>query len=371
MSFGTSGCRFLHNFRHVDAPCSTLSAKYALFEDKLTLSLRTATALGLLPEDFEIAREQFILSELSDFSQLASTFLPSSASTVSHSVSDNIHTISSAALSLRFDASNGNLLSLASDGRILLQSGPEPSFWRAPTDNDWGNGAHIRCNQWRCASQNRTLKSFDVSETDGGVQVRVVWHLGDVESDYVNVYTVMPSGAVRVSASWTGHSGLSELLRFGQRMVLPSAFGNVSWYGRGPWENYSDRNTASFLGLWSMDVRDMFFPYVRPQESGNRTDVRWATLTDDSGFGLAVVADVKALNFTAVDIDMATVDPGLSKAQRHIDDIHHDRTRIWLNVDLAQRGLGGDDSWGRPPHEPYILDAQHYEYSYTLIPIQL
>ena len=338
----------------------------------LTLSLRTATDLGLLPEDFEIAREQFILSELSDFSQLASAFLPSSASTVSHSVSCNIHTISSAALSLRFDASNGNLLSLASDGRTLLQSGPEPSFWRAPTDNDWGNGAHIRCNQWRCASQNRTLKSFDVSETDGGaVQVRVVWHLGDVESDYVNIYTVMPSGAVRVSASWTGHSGLSELLRFGQRMVLPSVFGNVSWYGRGPWENYSDRNTASFLGLWSMDVRDMFFPYVRPQESGNRTDVRWVTLTDDSGFGLAVVADDKALNFTAVDIDMATVNPGLSKAQRHIDDIHHDRTRIWLNVDLCQRGLGGDDSWGRPPHEPYILDAQHYEYSYTLIPIQL
>ena len=119
------------------------------------------------------------------------------------------------------------------------------------------------------------------------------------------------------------------------------------------------------------NLHNMFFPYVRPQESGNRTDVRWVTLTDDSGFGLAVVAEDKALNFTAVDIDMATVDPGLSKAQRHIDDIHHDRTRIWLNVDLCQRGLGGDDSWGRPPHKPYILDAQHYEYSYTLIPIQL
>lgn len=336
----------------------------------LTLSLRTASAKGLLPEDFEIAREQFILSELSDFSHLASDFLPASASSVSHRVDGKVHIISSAALSLRFDASNGNLLSLTSDGRTLLQSGPEPSFWRAPTDNDWGNGAHIRCNQWRCASQNRTLKSFDVAETDGGVQVRVVWHLEDVYSDYEMVYTVLASGAVRVSASWTGHSGLGEMLRFGQGMVLPSVFGNVSWYGRGPWENYSDRNTASFLGLWSASVQDMFFPYVRPQESGNRTDVRWVTLTDGDGFGLAVVAEDKALNFTAVDIDMASVDPGLSKGQRHIDDIHHDRTRIWLNVDLGQRGLGGDDSWGRPPHKPYILDARHYEYSYLLIPIR-
>ena len=335
----------------------------------LTLSLRTASARGLLPEDFEIAREQFILSELSDFSQLSADFLPGATSSVSHRVSGNVHIVSSAALSLRFDASNGNLLSLSSGGRTLLQSGPEPSFWRAPTDNDWGNGAQIRCNQWRCASQNRVLKSFDVSEADGGVKVRVVWYLGDVASDYETVYTVMPSGAVLVSASWTGHPGLSELPRFGQRMVLPSSFGLVSWYGRGPWENYSDRNTASFLGIWSSPVRDMFFPYVRPQESGNRSDVRWVTLTDEDGVGLAVVAVDKPLNFTAVDIDMAAVDPGLSKAQRHIDDIHHDRTRIWLNVDLCQRGLGGDDSWGRPPHRPYILDAQHYEYSYMLVPL--
>jgi len=186
----------------------------------------------------------------------------------------------------------------------------------------------------------------------------------------LDTYTFAPDASLRVSASWSGGKGLPELLRFGQRMVLPRGFGSVSWYGRGPWENYSDRKTASFLGLWSSRVEDMFFPYVRPQESGARSDVRWVRLTDADGVGIAVVAVSQPLCFTATDIRQESVDPGLSKAQRHIGDIHRDRTRIWLNIDLLQRGLGGDDSWGRPPHKEYLLVKQNYEYSYMIVPVR-
>lgn len=337
----------------------------------LTLSLRTSAPKGLLPEGHEIAREQFILCETPDYSRLAAPYLRPAERDVELSAEGDVRTIKCGGVSVRFSASSGNLLSYELDGRTLLQQGPEPSFWRAPTDNDWGNGAHIRCNLWRCAAQNRHLKSFDAVRRDGGVEVRVVWNLPDAgNSEYNMIYEIRPDASMKVSASWSGTEGLPELMRFGQRMVLPSSLRNVSWYGRGPWENYSDRKTSSLLGIWSSPVSELFFPYVRPQESGNRSDVRRVKLCDDSGFGLAVIATDRTLNFTASDIQMETLDPGLSKSQRHIDDIHRDRTRIWLNVDLLQRGLGGDDSWGRPPHGEYLLDSGHYEYSYLLVPVR-
>ena len=336
----------------------------------LTLSLCTASGMGLLPEGHEIAREQFILSEAADHSYLASSLRQAKEDKVSLTFAGRMYKVSCGGVEARFNSADGNMVYYKVDGRTVLQSGPEPSFWRAPTDNDWGNGAQVRCNVWRCAAQNRFLKSFEAEEKDGGAEIRVVWRLPDVGSDYSVTYTFAPDASMRVSASWSGGEGLPELLRFGQRMVLPREFGSVSWYGRGPWENYSDRKTASFLGVWSAKAQDMFFPYVRPQESGNRSDVRWVKLTDAEGLGIAVVAREQPLNFTATDIQMETVDPGLSKSQRHIDDIHRDRTRIWLNIDLLQRGLGGDDSWGRGPHRQYLLDKQHYEYSYMVIPVR-
>ena len=336
----------------------------------LTLSLCTASGMGLLPEGHEIAREQFILSEAADHSYLASSLRQAKEDKVSLTFAGRMYKVSCGGVEARFNSADGNMVYYKVDGRTVLQSGPEPSFWRAPTDNDWGNGAQVRCNVWRCAAQNRFLKSFEAEEKDGGAEIRVVWRLPDVGSDYSVTYTFAPDASMRVSASWSGGEGLPELLRFGQRMVLPREFGSVSWYGRGPWENYSDRKTASFLGVWSAKAQDMFFPYVRPQESGNRSDVRWVKLTDAEGLGIAVVAASEPLNFTATDIQMETVDPGLSKSQRHIDDIHRDRTRIWLNIDLLQRGLGGDDSWGRGPHRQYLLDKQHYEYSYMVIPVR-
>ncbi len=336
----------------------------------LTLSLRTVSETGLLPAGHEIAREQFVLSEAADRSYLASSLAKPAAGKVSLTFAGRMYMVSCGGVEARFNSADGNMAYYKVDGRTVLQSGPEPSFWRAPTDNDWGNGAQMRCNVWRCAAQNRQLKSFEAVQTASGAEIRVVWHLPDVNSDYTLTYSFAHDASMRVSASWSGEEGLPELLRFGQRMVLPREFGLAEWYGRGPWENYSDRKTASFLGLWSSRVEDMFFPYVQPQESGARSDVRWVKLTDADGVGIAVVAAAQPFCFTATDIRQESVDPGLSKAQRHIDDIHRDRTRIWLNIDLAQRGLGGDDSWGRPPHKEYLLDKQDYEYSYMIVPVR-
>lgn len=119
------------------------------------------------------------------------------------------------------------------------------------------------------------------------------------------------------------------------------------------------------MGIWKGRVGEQHYPYIRPQESGNKTDVRWATLTDNTGKGIRVWSD-RSLNVTARDFKTETIDMGLTKAQRHNNDIVHDRKYNYLNVDLAQRGLGGDNSWGAHPHDPYRLTSKSYSYTYFI-----
>jgi beta-galactosidase len=158
---------------------------------------------------------------------------------------------------------------------------------------------------------------------------------------------------------------LPELPRFGMRMQLASQFSTLEYYGRGPWENYSDRNTASFVGLYKDDVKNQYsWNYIRPQESGYKTDVRWLTLTNASGLGVHIKG-MQPICFSATNLRTEDLDPGLTKKQQHPTDIKP-RKEVYLNVDLKQRGVGGDNSWGALPHEPYRLLDKKYSYSYVI-----
>ena len=182
-------------------------------------------------------------------------------------------------------------------------------------------------------------------------------------------YTIHPAGRLGVESTLHADSDhMPELMRFGLRLPLDRSKDNFRWYGRGPWENYSDRNTASFMGIWEGKVDDQFYPYIRPQETGNKTDVRWATLTDDTGFGIKV-SGRQPLNVSALDVTPDDLDPGMKKSQMHTSDVHHSRHNVYLNVDLAQRGLGGDNSWGRGPHKEYLLNDKSYNYSFIISPV--
>jgi beta-galactosidase len=150
---------------------------------------------------------------------------------------------------------------------------------------------------------------------------------------------------------------------------MAKSFNSFEWYGRGPQENYSDRNTAAFMGVWKNSVADNFYPYIRPQETGNHTDVRWASLRNGSNAGLLVTTSTP-LNVTALDVLPADLDPGLSKHQMHNSDVVHNRTTNYLYIDLVQRGLGGDDSWGAAPHDAYRIFAHRLTYSFTLTPLR-
>ncbi|WP_442590790.1 glycoside hydrolase family 2 TIM barrel-domain containing protein [Pedobacter sp. AW31-3R] len=266
-----------------------------------------------------------------------------------------------------FDVKTGRFTKYTLNTNSSLRNFPEPYFWRAPTDNDFGNNMPQRLGIWRAAHEGKLLKNVDVSkQTDSGLVIKVSYELSSIQVPYTITYLIQPDGSIKVTASMNlGNRELPELPRFGMRTVLPGRFDHLSYYGRGPYENYTDRHDASFIGLYEDKVENQFYKgYIRPQESGNKTDVRWLSLTDDTGKGL-MIQGVQPISFTAINHSTEDLDPGLTKKQQHPTDLPV-RNEVFLSIDLKQRGVGGDDSWGAYPHDQYLLLDKVYSYSYIL-----
>ncbi|GAA0549305.1 beta-galactosidase LacZ [Chitinophaga japonensis] len=326
----------------------------------LNLFAYTRHAAPLLPAGHEVAREQFFIGDSAYFTQEAPP------GTLQVKRSGRQLQFSAGDVSGVFDLEHGRLAAYSRQGRRLIERFPEPYFWRAPTDNDFGNQMPERLGVWRTAHANRRLRRAVVGEQGPqGLPVTMEYELTDIQAAYTVTYLVQPDGALQVTAAidMEGRT-LPELPRFGMRMMLPAACNKLEYYGRGPWENYSDRNSAALLGIYRAGVYDQFFPYIRPQESGYRTDVRWLKLTDSTGAGL-MIKGLQPVCFSALNYLTEDLDPGLTKKQQHITDIQP-RNLVCLQVDLRQRGVGGDDSWGALPHLPYRLLEKKYVYSYLI-----
>ena len=156
--------------------------------------------------------------------------------------------------------------------------------------------------------------------------------------------------------------------RFGMIMSMDEEFENFTYYGRGPWENYADRNHASQLGIYNSKVSDQYVPYTRPQENGYKTDLRWLTLTNNEGKGICIEG-LQPICASALNNLPEDFDPGLTKKYRHTSDITP-RSEVILCVDLAQRGVGGDNSWGAYPHDKYLLNEKEYNYGFVIKPLK-
>jgi len=268
---------------------------------------------------------------------------------------------------ISFDKKTGLVLRYTFQGKELIAKGPEPNFWRPPTDNDFGNEMPKISGVWRKAGDNRKLKDFAVEKlNDHKAEVRVMYDLPDVASHFHAVYTILGDGAVIVQNDIiTNEPKLTEMPRFGVKMVLPNGFEQMEFYGRGPQENYCDRNTAAHVGIYKSTVSEQYFPYVSPQENGNKTDIRWVAFTSNDGIGLMAVGmpllSMSALHYTIEDLTQE------SRGSRHTIDLKK-RDEVFLNLDLKQRGVGGDDSWGAKPHSQYCLAAKSYSYTFRLVP---
>ena len=154
--------------------------------------------------------------------------------------------------------------------------------------------------------------------------------------------------------------------KFGTNLMINENYNNVKWYGRGPHENYQDRNTSSIVGVYESKVSQMYYPYIRPQENGNRTDTRWASFTNSKGKGIIIKGE-NIFEFSAHHQKNSDFDGGNRKSQTHSTDIIK-RPIINLNIDHKQMGVGGDDSWGKLPHEKYQIKPENLNYSYSISP---
>jgi beta-galactosidase len=272
--------------------------------------------------------------------------------------------VSGDGFSVRFDLEAGTIESLTVDDAELMRSGPRPNFWRAPTDNDRGNDMPERCAPWKAASRNWEVHTQSVERLGPAeVEVRFEGSFPDVGSTNVVTYTVLGSGDIIVESSFVPGGGeLPELPRFGMQLEVPGGFETVTWYGRGPHESYWDRKVGARVGVWSGSVDEQFVDYSEPQENGNKTDVRWLTLTNNDGAGLLVVGAPQiafsAHHFTTDDLENA----------KHSFEMEY-REDITLNVDMQQTGVGGDDSWGARTHDEYTLWPESLSYAFRLRPM--
>ncbi len=269
---------------------------------------------------------------------------------------------------ITFDPATGQMTSFTHRGFELLLQGPRADFWRAPTDNDFGNDMQKRCAVWRTAGTAMTLDRFAVRQAGRTqVQVDALFSVPAGGSSLRTSYRIMGSGDVIVEQAFVpGGTDLPELPKFGTQLILPGSFTEIEWFGRGPHENYCDRYTGSAVGRYRMPVAEMYHPYIRPQENGTRTGVRWVALTRDDGVGL-LASGLPLLSINAQHYLTEDFDPGEEKAQRHTFHVKP-RDLVCLNLDWRQMGVGGDTSWGARPHEEYTLEPEPYTYRFRLRP---
>ncbi|WP_069661276.1 glycoside hydrolase family 2 TIM barrel-domain containing protein [Arcticibacter eurypsychrophilus] len=321
----------------------------------------TKKATDMIPANFEIAREQF--KKGGDFFTVKEA--PKQKLVVKKD--GKIVQFEAEAISGTFDLQAGRITKYQRKNGMSITNFPEPYFWRAPTDNDFGNQMPSRLGVWRTAHSELKVKQVTVGDqTADGLPIKVDFELTNINVPYTVAYLIQNDGSIKldISIDMTGRD-LPEMPRFGMRMYLASEYSNLSYYGRGPWENYSDRNTSSFVGLYQDEVKNQFtWNYIRPQESGYKTDMRWMKLTNKQGQGLEV-SGIQPLSFSALNVRTEDLDPGTTKKQQHPTDIKTTRNVI-LHIDLKQRGVGGDNSWGAYPHKAYLLLDKKYAYSYIL-----
>lgn len=333
----------------------------------LNLYAYTKQATDLIPADFEIAKEQLNLGKTNFFE----TSLPVKGKLIFSKDKDALHFMSGE-ITGKIDLKKGELCEYRIHGKepVQRQQYPQPVFWRAPNDGDFGNKMPQTMGVWRNAHVNREVRSVTVgNQTEYGLPVTVEFILKDIQVSYTVKYFIQNDASVRVTASMNlrGKS-LPELPRFGMRMVLGNQYDNLSYYGRGPLENYVDRCSSSFIGYYEDKVKNQFYPYIRPQETGNKTDVRWLKLTDKEGTGLQVTG-IQPIAFSALHSSVEDLDPGLTKKMLHTIDVFP-RKEVYLIIDWKQRGLGGDNTWGQFPYKQYRMLEDEYSYSYVIKLIQ-
>lgn len=334
----------------------------------------------LIPIAHEVAWDQFPLSQQKakksiNLNELGTLTLQESSNSIQITGND---------FSITFDQKKGQLSKWVYQNNDLIQSGLTINCWRAPTDNDLGNGMHKWAVVWKDAGKKAELQYFKIlSKKAKVIELESLFNLPKTQSNFKITYTIYGNGQIQIENTFTpGQKDLPKIPRLGLQLQTPAEFQWMQWYGRGPHETYWDRKTSGEIKLWKGTVWEQLHRYSRPQETGNKTDVRWMTLTNEEGIGLAAIADSEPLSMSAwqlamEDLDFVAGKKGAASASglvpvtsKHGAELFPKNFITW-NIDYKQMGVGGDTSWGRLVHEEYTLPAKRYQYRFWLCPIDL
>ena len=374
----------------------------------------------LIPAGYEIAYDQFRLPVEAE----RNTYKANGPALQTQTQGDEL-TVSSSKVNFVFNKKSGLVTSYKVDGTEYFKDGfgIQPNFWRAPNDNDYGNGAPKRLHVGKQSSKDFHVTDTKVSTEDKAVLLQATYLLA-AGNLYVVTYKIYPSGIVHVNAKFTSTdmqaaetevseatrmatftpgsdaarkaASKLEVPRIGVRFRLPAQMNNVQYFGRGPEENYIDRNHGTMVGIYQTTADKMYFNYVRPQENGHHTDTRWLNLSPDKGNGLVIVADsligFNALRNSVEDFDSEEALPhpyqwnnfspeeaanhdekaarNVLRRMHHVNDVTP-RDFVEVCVDMKQQGVGGYDSWGARPEPFHQIPAnREYNWGFTLVPVR-
>lgn len=341
----------------------------------LETALLQKNATAVFPEGHEIAWDQFEL-------QKYDPRIPESTLENDLEIEENgMITIGNESVQLKIDKTTGEILHWSFNGITITNDPVQLNFWRPPTDNDLGNGMQKWAKIWREATLSYSANLTEKPVKSGrSVSYTVTYGLPDDVAEVEIKYSLFPDGNLQLDYSFAPQQKELPLIpRIGLYLTLPKDFSVLKWYGRGPQENYWDRKSGSKIGLYTGAVDTLFHRYSRPQETGNRTAIRWAEMVSDSLIVKAASTDGDLLNTSAWPFDLSELDFDPEKdggesasglvpiTSRHGADIKIGDIVTW-NIDLLQMGVGGDTSWGRPVHEQYTIPPKGYNYSIILQP---
>ena len=339
----------------------------------LNIEFKLKNGEMLLPAGQTVARQQLAIRDYKTPENLLAEPVIAHDETPSPIVEDNdlfYLIVKGENFQIDFKRRDGFLSLYEVNGMSILHEGAQlrPNFWRAPTDNDMGAGLQQKYVVWK--NPKLELKSLEHATENDMVVVKAQYDMPEVSAKLALTYRINKEGAIEVTQSMTAdkNAKVSNMFRFGMRTELNKDMSYIQYYGRGPIENYADRNHSEFIGKYQQTVDEQFYSYIRPQETGNKTDIRWWNQTTRGGNGIQFVG-AEPFSASALHYTIESLDDGWEKDQRH-SELVPQTDYVNMCIDKVQSGLGCVNSWGTLPLEKYQLPYQDYTFTFVIKPIQ-
>lgn len=330
----------------------------------LNISFTTKNDLPYAEKGFEIAKEQLPVSVKKE--QVAAVSV-SAGLPLTVTKGDTI-LINGKGFTIGIDSKSGSVISYVFRGSELISEPLVPCFWRVPTDNDEGGGDRSFAARWRKAGLENfetTVNSLNTEpQQDGSVKMNVnstLSFISGLSMSFAGEYTFKTDGEIVFGMDLSLNGSFPPLARVGMQFAMPVAYDHIIWYGRGPFESYQDRKESAHVGLWSGTVSEQHFPYVMPQETGNKSDTRWLRIFDKASTGIQVIAN-ELMEANVQDYSQEALNGSRTSHSLYRGN------KTYVHLDLKQMGLGGDDSWSPRVHQEYQLNEKSYRFGFTIRP---